>query len=464
MDRKELQELIKVFKTTPANTAFAELIIKQLKQNDSENELKEFLLSPDLQPLIDKSLLIAREKGTLYVEMAQFAKAADCFKTCLTFPELADVEKLEILHHLGRCLLATRQFQELDNYMQQLQEEYPDVDHSDLESALSKMRAEQDDGVDQLVKKPIESGELTDFKAIAKENLGVTFEDVGGLEELKHAARMKIIKPFQHPELFKKYGKKAGGGILLYGPPGCGKTFFARAIAGECEADFFNLGIHDILDMWMGNSERNVHNLFEAVRNSAPAILFIDEIDALGRKRELTRYSSLTGVINAFLTEMDGLHGSNENILVIGATNVPWDVDNAFKRPGRFDTLFLVPPPDCTGREEILLKQMQNRPAAAIDYSYLANLTERFSGADLAGLVERATEQVLEEVMETGLEREIQMSDFSLALNTCKGTISEWISLAENYIEFANQDGQYNDLKTIIQGKKKINSKKLGFF
>lgn len=199
MDQKELQELIKVFKTTPANTAFAELIINQLKQNDSEDELKEFLLSPGLQMLIDKSLLIAHEKGSLYVEMEQFAKAADCFKACLAFSELENVDKLAILHLLIRCLLASRQFQELDKYMQQLEEEYPDVDHSDIETALTKIQDEEDNGINLMSKKRIETGELTDFKAIAKENIDITFEDVGGMEDLKHAARMKNNKAVPKP-------------------------------------------------------------------------------------------------------------------------------------------------------------------------------------------------------------------------------------------------------------------------
>lgn len=464
MDHKELQALIEVFKTTPENTAFAELIITKLKQNESEKELKEFLLSPSLQNLVDQSFLIANEKGSLHVEMEEFDKAVICFKACVENPEISRVDKLAILYLLVPCLLASKQFDDLTQYMQLLEDEYPEVDHSNIEATLIEMGYENEEPAEAVPKRLAETGQLTEFKAIAKENLGITFDDVGGLEDLKHAARMKIIKPFQHPELFQKYGKKAGGGILLYGPPGCGKTFFSQAIAGECEADFFTIGIHDILDMWMGSSERNVHNLFEEVRSASPAILFIDEIDSLGRKRELTRYSSLTGVINAFLTEMDGLNGSNENILVIGATNVPWDVDNAFKRPGRFDTLFLVPPPDEIGRQEILVKQMEGRPATDIDYAYLAAHTEQFSGADLAGLVEKTTEYVLNEVLETNQERDIQMDDFLKTLEISSGTISEWLSVAENYIEYANQNGQYDDLKTIIQSKHKPRGKRMGFF
>jgi SpoVK/Ycf46/Vps4 family AAA+-type ATPase len=314
-------------------------------------------------------------------------------------------------------------------------------------------------------KKERELAELTEFNKISKENLETNFEHIGGLEELKQNSRMKIVAPFRNPELFKKYGKKAGGGILLYGPPGCGKTYFARAIAGECDAAFFNIGIHDILNMWMGNSEQNVHNLFEAARDTAPAIIFIDEIDALARKREQERSSATRGTINAFLSEMDGLNGKNDNLLIIGATNVPWDVDEAFKRPGRFDTVFLVPPPDPISREEILKKHTFDRPIGQIDYTYLAKQTNLFSGADLSSLVDKATEKVLEEIMSGGEERLIEMDDFLDVLQRSTGTLGEWMATAENYVEYANQEGQYDELKAMLKAMdKKKKFRKVGFF
>ena len=291
----------------------------------------------------------------------------------------------------------------------------------------------------------------------------ITFAHVGGMYDLKEIARMKIITPFLQPELFKKYGKDAGGGILLYGPPGCGKTYFARAIAGECEASFFNVGIHDILDMYVGNSEKNVHALFEEARAHVPAVLFIDEMDALGRKRELLRYSCLSTTINSFLSEMDGVGGCNKNLLVIGATNVPWDIDGAFKRPGRFDTLFLVPPPDKTGREEILRAGLASRPIGKIDYTLLAKKTKLFSGADLAGMIERATEIVIDEVLQTGVERNIEMDDLLSALKVTRPSVGPWLETARNYTEYANSDGQYNDIKQLVSQTKTKDKNKFGF-
>ena len=157
------------------------------------------------------------------------------------------------------------------------------------------------------------------------------------METVKEEVRMKIIHPLAHPDLYKAYGKTAGGGILLYGPPGCGKTHLARATAGEIKAAFLAVGINDILDMWIGQSERNMHEIFEQARRSRPCVLFFDEVDALGANRSDMRHIGRQMLINQFLSEMDGIQSNNEGVLVLAATNMPWQVDPAFRRPGRFD-------------------------------------------------------------------------------------------------------------------------------
>lgn len=279
----------------------------------------------------------------------------------------------------------------------------------------------------------------------------VTLADVGGMQPLKQVARLKIIEPFRRPELFARYGQAAGGGLLLYGPPGCGKTYFARAIAGECEAAFFNVGIQDILNMYVGNSERNIHALFEAARAHRPAIVFIDELDALGRKRELMRYSSLTTTINAFLAELDGAGQHNQQLLVLGATNAPWDIDSAFKRPGRFDQQVFVPPPDAAARQAILQLQLASRPCAAdVDAAHLAQRTERFSGADLAGLVDAAASAVLAQVLAGAAERPIAQADLNSALQQARPTTLEWLATAGQHVEYANTDGGYDEVAAYL--------------
>ncbi|MCP4152843.1 MAG: AAA family ATPase, partial [bacterium] len=244
----------------------------------------------------------------------------------------------------------------------------------------------------------------------------ITFDDVGGLHKLKKKITMKIIKPFSNPGLFKKFKKKIGGGIFLYGPPGCGKTFVSRATAGECQARFIPVHITDILDPYIGVSERNIHDIFENARNNTPAVLFFDEIDALGYSRSKASSSHLRPLVDQLLTEMEGIDSSTHKLLIIGASNMPWDLDPAFKRPGRFDNAIFVPPPDETAREVIFKLKIEGKPLEAIDYQKLAHLTPLFSGADIQNVVEVAAEKVIEEIMESGVERPIRMTDLLAAV------------------------------------------------
>ena len=158
---------------------------------------------------------------------------------------------------------------------------------------------------------------------VTKERTGITFEDVGGMEGVKERIRLSIIYPIQRPEIYKAYGKKAGGGLLLYGPPGCGKTYIARATAGEVKAEFIYVGLNDVLDMYLGESERKLHAVFESARRQSPAVLFFDEVDAIGNSRMNLRNSAGRNLVNQFLNEMDGMQGDNEGLLILGATNAP---------------------------------------------------------------------------------------------------------------------------------------------
>src|SRR5581483_6631987 len=216
------------------------------------------------------------------------------------------------------------------------------------------------------------------------------FADVGGLEELKEKIRIKILHPLTRPDLYKAFGKKAGGGLLFYGPPGCGKTYLARATAGEAALPFLAVGIDEVLDMWLGQSEKRLHELFASARANAPAILFFDEVDALGGRRSQLRHESYRTLVTQFLSELDGAGaGGNAGVLVMGATNAPWDVDPAFRRPGRFGDVLFVPPPDLRARVEILKLKLAGKPVAAdVDVAEVARATELFSGADLDHVVQ----------------------------------------------------------------------------
>ncbi|HEX8696434.1 MAG TPA: ATP-binding protein [Longimicrobium sp.] len=279
----------------------------------------------------------------------------------------------------------------------------------------------------------------------------ITFADVGGMDALKEEIRRKIIHPLRHPELYRAYGKQAGGGILMYGPPGCGKTYLARATAGEAEAAFLAVGIHEVLDMWLGQSEQNLNALFERARAVAPCVLFFDEVDALAARRSDLRTSAGRTLINQFLAELDGVAASNEGVLVLAATNAPWHLDPAFRRPGRFDRVLFVPPPDEAARAAILRVLLRGRPVEAVDYAKLAKRTDGFSGADLSAAVELAVERKLDDAIRAGRPVPVTGADLLEAAKTVRPTAREWFATARNYVLYANEGGQYDDVKPYLR-------------
>ena len=274
----------------------------------------------------------------------------------------------------------------------------------------------------------------------------ITFQDVGGMDPVKEEIRMKIILPLAHPEMFEAYGKKVGGGILMYGPPGCGKTFLARATAGEVQAGFLSVGISDVLDMWIGSSEKNLHELFQQGRRNTPCVLFFDEVDALGASRADMRHSGGRHLINQFLSELDGVDANNEGLLILAATNAPWHLDNAFRRPGRFDRIIFVPPPDAPARAGILRLMHTGKPCDGVDFDQVAKKTADFSGADLKAVVDQAVEAKLRDAMKSGKLEPLRTKDLLTAAGQVKPSTREWFATARNYALYSNQGGTYDDI------------------
>jgi SpoVK/Ycf46/Vps4 family AAA+-type ATPase len=278
--------------------------------------------------------------------------------------------------------------------------------------------------------------------------------DVGGMAQVKKRLEAAFLAPLRNPELRRLYGKSLKGGLLLYGPPGCGKTFLARAIAGELGAAFFSVTLADVLDMYIGQSERNLSDIFATARRHAPCVLFLDEVDAIGQRRSQLRSNSLRGTVNQLLSELDGVGAQNDGVFVLAATNAPWDVDVALRRPGRLDRTVLVLPPDQSAREAILRHHLKGRPVAKIDLGATAKRTEGYSGADLAHVCETAAELALLDSAVSGTVRMIEMRDVEAALAEVRPSIGPWLESARNVALFANEAGAYDDLLGYLKKRK----------
>jgi len=285
----------------------------------------------------------------------------------------------------------------------------------------------------------------------------ISFTDVVGMEALKKTLRLSIIEPFLRPGLFAKFKRKAGGGVLLYGPPGCGKTMIAKAIATECNATFIQVEISDILSMWIGESERNIASIFDKARANKPCVLFFDELDALAYSRSKSSSDKSRTTVNEFLNQLDGLGKDNENILILAATNMPWDVDSAMKRPGRFAKQIFVPPPDAPALAFMLKQKLYGLPVDNnISFDSLAKKAKFFSGADIDGIIDRAQESVLTDIITSGQERNISHADLESALNDTNASTTDWLSTAKNLVKYAGIDGTYKDVEKYLKKTKLV--------
>ncbi len=295
---------------------------------------------------------------------------------------------------------------------------------------------------------------IADAKEVEETQQGkkkkISFLDVAGMEEVKDAIRTDIIYPFEHPEIYKQYNKEAGGGILLFGPPGCGKTYIARATAGEIKANFFNNSIFELLSKYIGTGETVLHEKFTEARNSTPSVLFFDEIDAIGGNRNKidNNYRSL---VNQFLIELDGLENSNKDILIIGATNLPWEVDSALRRPGRLSKVVFVAPPDTEARKRIFEINLQKKPKDKIDYKKLAELTPHFSCVDIVHVVDKASDKAFKEAVKSGKVVKLSQSLLEETIFSSTSSIKDWFNTVKNYIDYSNDSGLFDQVQDYLK-------------
>jgi SpoVK/Ycf46/Vps4 family AAA+-type ATPase len=283
----------------------------------------------------------------------------------------------------------------------------------------------------------------------------VRLADVAGMSDVKNQLELSLLGPIRHPDLMKAYKVSARGGLLLYGPPGCGKSYIAKAISGELGANFYQVGIADVLRHWLGESEQSIRAIFDTARRNTPCVLFFDEVDALGYRRSaMSGNAGLRTVVNCLLEELDSATSSNEGVYVLGATNAPWDVDPAMRRPGRFDRMIFVGLPDTEARAGIVRFHLRDRPLAGIDLKSIASRTDGFSGADLAHICDSATQLAMSDSMRSGQIRPVTMADVDAATSQIRPSAGPWFETARNVVEFANKDGTYDELAKYLRRRK----------
>ncbi len=297
----------------------------------------------------------------------------------------------------------------------------------------------------------MEEGQL---KKVRFHKSTLTFNDVKGMEEQKELIHDNIILAIKKPELLRAYGKKLGLGVIFYGPPGNGKTYLVNAIGGETQSNVIIARINEIVDMYAGNTEKNMHAIFEQARHATPCIVFFDELDALGVKRGGEGgggegQSFMRMAVNQFLQEMDGVEKNPEGIFIIGASNQPWDIDPALKRSKRFGDSVYVPPPDYRSRKDAFVYNTKHMPISHINFGRLARATMGFSQADIAEISDKSALIPAAEEDRTGKRRKIVMKDFLKMIKTHGNTLDEWYAMVRKDI-ISKTETQ------IVDGKKQV--------
>ncbi|WP_341839956.1 AAA family ATPase [Chitinophaga caseinilytica] len=440
MSQQTIDSLREALKFSPDNVPLrlhlAETLLQMDRFDEAEQEFREALAKAP------------GDKALIGLARVYYRKGA--YATCNVILEdlmRTQPDNLDVLLLYTRSLLKENDMDAAIRTYQQLLDIHPEFSDPELDSKLRVRSFTNDMGGDD---DEYDEDNLTMFM----QKPDITFADVSGMEHVKKEIDVKIIRPMQHPELYKAYGKKTGGSILLYGPPGCGKTMIAKATAGQVNARFINVGLNEILDMYLGNSEKNLHRIFEYARDNTPCVLFFDEIDAIGANRNDMKQSAGRQLINQFLQELDGVEYDNSGILILGATNTPWHMDPAFRRPGRFDRMIFVPPPDQPARTAMLQKKLQNKPVEQVDYEAISKQIPEFSGADIEAVIDMAVEAKLEESFKDGIPQPIRTKDLLAAAKRHRASTREWFSVAKNFALYANEAGLYDDILLYLKNMK----------
>lgn len=281
------------------------------------------------------------------------------------------------------------------------------------------------------------------------ERPAVTLADVAGLAEVKRHLDTAFLAPLRNPELAAAFGQKPGGSLLMYGPPGCGKTFIARAIAGDLGASFIHVTLADLLSKWLGESEKAIQSVFRDARAAAPCVIFLDEFDALGGRRTSGGGGShsMRLLVTQLLEELDGVAGANDGVYFLAATNRPWDIDPALRRPGRIDKTVLVLPPDAVARAAIVQGALEGKPAGDVDVVAVSAATEGFSGADLSHLTTTVLQQAMVESMSKGGLVPVTTDAMLAAVGGITPSTTSWFDQVAPVLEYGVDDGTFDQLR-----------------
>lgn len=267
------------------------------------------------------------------------------------------------------------------------------------------------------VKSPL----FSKFKPVMK--TGVTFADIAGLEKVKESVMDQIVLPFRRADLYERFGLESGGGILLYGPPGTGKTMIAQAIASEVDAAFFEVKGSDLISKYVGESEQNVKKLFAAARSLPVSVIFFDEFEVIGRARGNDLQPWADKMLSELLAQMQGFEKGENSLLVLAATNMPWVLDSALMRPGRFNRKIYVTLPDAEARECIVRNCMKDLPVGELDYPGIAAMTEGYNAADVTEFCNRMKLSAVKRSMASGNDEVIGMCDVEKASSEMRTSV-----------------------------------------
>ncbi len=448
MNNDQINYLKEAVQQTPNNLPLRKLLCNALYENKQYEEAEiEYKQAIELAP----------DDPTLKIGLAKtFNETGKVALAMVIVEELVDSHKNNgpAWHLYAQLLYQAKQFDQAKEAYEFAVENDGNISDPILESKINVELNKNNSQTPPKIKLGGLGDQEEESNSIEIERPKVKFDQVGGMEGVKDEIRKKIIYPLEHQDLYAAYGKKIGGGILLFGPPGCGKTLIAKATAGEVNSNFIAVGISDILDMYLGQSERNLHAIFQKARKLKPCVLYFDEVDALGAKRSDMKQSAGRHIINQFLAELDGIEYSNEGVLILASTNTPWHLDTAFRRPGRFDRIIFVPPPDDQARKAILKIKLEGKPVGQIDYDRIVRKTKEFSGADLEAVIDIAIEFKLDEAMSSGGLVPLETKDLERAVNKHRASTREWFGTAKNYALFSNESGIYDDILRYLNLKK----------